>query len=55
MANAEEIAAAMNRWSKEGIDLLGGNESHTLNELLDDYFDFRESPLPGKVTNELPQ
>lgn len=50
MDTAEDIAASLNRWAREGINIMGGSESHALEQLLDDYYDLQSSH-PGKLTS----
>ena len=38
-SNPRDIAAAINTLSSDGLDLLGGADSHALAGLLADYFD----------------
>ena len=34
---AKNIAAALNAWTREGLDMLGGADGEALGKLLDDY------------------
>jgi hypothetical protein len=49
MSAEQNIADAMNRWAKDGLDMMGGADGVGLNRLLDDYFLLEDGdpPLPG--------
>ena len=49
MPTADKVAQELNRWAKEGLDMLGGSDGEALDRLLDDYFDNEdhEPQLPG--------
>jgi hypothetical protein len=38
MSGAERIAKELNKWAREGLDMMGGADGQALNRLLDDYF-----------------
>ncbi len=47
MSGAEEIATALNRFRRDGLDLMGGADSEALAHLLEDYFGQEEVVPPG--------
>ena len=34
MTSADGIANALSKWTREGLDMIGGSDSHTLERLL---------------------
>lgn len=39
VTSAVETVNSLNRWAREGIDMLSGSDGHALIQILDDYFD----------------
>ena len=50
MSTAEDIARSLNRWAQDGLDLMGGADSHAFTDLLDEYFDILEQIPQSKYT-----
>lgn len=46
MSTAEDVARALNRWTREGLDIVGGSDGEALSRLLEDYFD-TDTDLPA--------
>ena len=49
MNRANQIASTINRWSRDGLDMLGGEDSPALQGLLADYFDCQSELPEGKA------
>ncbi len=50
MTSAADIAASMNRWVREGLDMMGNSDSDALNLMMDDYFECAcKRPLPDGI------
>ena len=51
MSRAADISKALNRWARDGHDILGASDSHAFNNLIEDYFTSEELPECTSQTN----
>ena len=51
MSSAQDVSSALNKWSREGLDLFSGPDNHAFQALLEDYFCGDDELPEGKSGN----
>ena len=51
MSRAADVSKALNRWARDGHDILGASDSHAFSSLIQDYFTSEELSECTSQTN----